>query len=85
MTAIPELRRLRLSRLVSVNGYLTATDAADVWQDDAGHLNVVGLWKDAFMPSKEDVEIQATTAGVSPLEWLRIRLSNCPTVKVEIK
>jgi hypothetical protein len=77
-------RRLRLYRVKTAQGDVLVEAGADVWQDVDGHLQTSGLWAGLLPFSSEDIEIQAQRQGISPLEWMRIRMLNCSLVSVEV-
>lgn len=76
-------RRLRLYRIDIVDSGFVEGPGADVWMED-GRLKTSGLWEGFVPSSAEDVEIQAKALSVSPIEWLRRKLSGCSFVRVEV-
>lgn len=66
-----DVRRLRLYQIKMADGEMLSDFAADIWQDADGHLETSGIWEGLVPYVREDVEIQASAAGLSPLEWLR--------------
>lgn len=66
------------------DGKPSLSPAADAWQEADGTVIVSGLWGGLLPFAQEDNALLATQAGVSPLEWLRMRLANMPTVSTEV-
>jgi len=67
-----------------VDGKPVRDHAADAWQESDGTVVVSGLWGGLIPYAQEDHVLLAAQVGVSPLEWLRMRLSTVPTVTTEI-
>lgn len=84
MQVLSERRRLRLRRAKTVNGKVLVEPGADVWQDEDGNLKTSGIWSGLVPFSPEDVKLQAVRLGISPLEWMRLRMLNCSLVQMEV-
>lgn len=84
MKTIPDIRRLRVYQVSVANGIPVSSSAADVLQGDDGEVFVAGLWNGVLPLMPEDMQIRASRVGISPLEWLRLRLLSSPFVEVEV-
>lgn len=84
MTSLNDNRRLRIFRVRSLGGELSLDSGAEVWQEPGGNVSVAGPWEDVLIPSQEDLMGRAGSLGISPLEYLRRRLSQCPYTQVEV-
>lgn len=77
-------RRLRIYMVNVVDGKPVSDHAADAWQEADGTVVVSGLWDGLIPYAQEDHLLLASQVGVSPLEWLRMRLATVPTITTEI-
>ena len=84
MKILTDNRRIRVNMINMVNGELVSSYAGDAWQQDDGTVSLGGLWADLVPASKEDHNLMASAAGVSPLEWLYQRLLTCPIIPMEV-
>ena len=84
MRVLSESRRLRLRRVKTADGLVLVEPGADVWQDENGDLKTSGIWSGLLPYSPQDVKIQAARLGISPLEWMRLRMLNSSLVQVEV-
>ena len=83
MKIIKDSRRFRIKQISVVEGELVCSSAADIWQGPEGDIRVSGLWDGLIPLTPEDLQIRASRVGVSPLEWLRKKLSLSALVEVE--
>lgn len=79
-----DLRRLVIYQVRIVDGELVEDYAGGAIQDAEGVVRVDGLWSKIIPISSEDVRVQASQLGVSPLEWFRTRLHQSALVRVEV-
>jgi hypothetical protein len=84
MKIVSDKRRLRVRQIHISNGEPRLSSAADLRQNSDGEIDVSGLWKGIVPLLLEDMQIRASRLGVSPLEWLRIRLMSSPMINVEV-
>lgn len=84
MRIITDRRSLRVSLIICKNGEMEEEHLADVWQDMNGLVVSPSAKRDIVMDPSADILIQASEAFVSPIEWLRIRLSRCSNLKVKV-
>jgi len=84
MKSVPDKRRIRIHQIHIVGGEPRASSAADLRQSDDGDVLVSGLWAGIIPLMPEDAKIRASRIGVSPLEWLRLRLMASPLIEVEV-
>lgn len=81
---IKDSRRLRIYRVVSINGELSLDQGSEVWQMPDGTIGGVGLWYDLLVPSHEDLQAQARAKDISPLEWLKRKLETVTFIRVDV-
>lgn len=81
---VNDTRRIRIFRIFSNEGIVNQESSGDIYQEIDGSVKVSGLWSDGLIPSPEDLLLLAKDASVSPLEYLRIKLSRCSGIKVEV-
>lgn len=87
MRTIKDKRRLRLFRITSIKGELQEEKVAEIYQFDNNLeteiICVPDIKNQLIMDSEEELVLQASEMYMSPLEWLRIRLSRSPNYRVE--
>lgn len=81
--SINDKRKLRVYRVMSIEGELSLHEACDLLQGPDGKIAVSGLWDNSLL-RQEDLGIQAEAMNISPLELVRLRLMNQPSVVVEV-
>lgn len=81
---IKDNRRLRIHRVVSINGSLGLDQGVEIWQLPDGGIRGVGLWYDLLVPNIEDLQAQARASNISPLEWLKRKLELITFLRVEV-
>lgn len=84
MKSVPDKRRIRIRQIHIANGEPRVSSAADLQQSPEGEVSVSGLWEGIVPLMPEDMQIRASRLGISPLEWLRLRLMSSPLVEVEV-
>jgi hypothetical protein len=84
MKTLSDNRKLTIKMINTIDGELRPTFAAEARQEEDGSVVLSGLWADLLPFSNEDHALVALSMGVSPLEWLRRRLSTCAYIVVEV-
>lgn len=80
---ISDNRRIRIYRVVSVEGTLSLDQGSEVWQEN-GKVCGVGLWYDLLIPVPDDLVAQAKAKDISPLEWLKRKLESVTFLRVDV-
>ncbi len=80
---VADRRRMRINRVDVLSGGLVAHVAGEVWQNADGSIGGCTSWHDLLIALPEDFRFQAEIKGISPLEWLKRRLSNISYITVE--
>lgn len=81
---IVDNRRIIVSRIVVTAGELHEEQGALFWQEGDGKIVSSGLWADILVVNDDDLRVQAEALQLSPLEWLRRRLSKLPYLNVSV-
>jgi len=83
MQVKPDARRALVYQLRLVDGAPVRDYAGTLRQTEDGGIIVEGLWSD-LVQAPDDIRIQASKLGLSPLEWSVEMVRQSSLVRVEV-